>query len=100
MVSVAIRLFPPASACLLFAYCSQCKMSSKRLDAISDYARHGYNLRVACADCAHVAVLNARELTQQCVERGLSRDMGQLSDRLKCRKCGSRRVITGPTFGH
>jgi ribosomal protein S27E len=73
-------------------------MGSKRLDAISDYARHGYDLRVACSDCAHVAVLDARKLTALCIKRGWSRDMRLLMARLKCGKCGSRRVLTGPAF--
>jgi hypothetical protein len=73
-------------------------MGSKRLDAISDYARHGYDLRVACSECAHVGVLNARELTQLCIRRGWSRDMRLLLPRLKCRNCGSRRVLTGPAL--
>ena len=32
-------------------------MGSKRLDAISDYHRHGYSLRVDCRACRRVAIL-------------------------------------------
>ncbi|PKB13296.1 hypothetical protein B0I00_3333 [Novosphingobium kunmingense] len=74
-------------------------MGSKRLDLISDYARHGFNLRVDCRACRHTAVLNARELTDTCSKRGWSRVMAAVEARLKCRKCGSRDVRCGPSFG-
>ena len=38
-------------------------VSSKRLDTIADYTRHGYALRVDCRACRHMAVLNPLEVT-------------------------------------
>ena len=39
------------------------RVSSKRFDTISDYARHGYCLKVDCRDCGHAGKLDARMLT-------------------------------------
>jgi len=75
-------------------------MSSKRLDRISDYAREGYRLRVDCRDCGHTAFLDARELTSLCVKRGWHKDMFSVGKRLRCSNCGSRNVLSGPSFGH
>jgi len=74
-------------------------MSSKRLDQISDYAREGYRLRAVCRDCGRVALLDARELTSLCVERGWQKDMFSVGKRLRCSNCGSRNVLSGPAFG-
>jgi len=74
-------------------------MGSKRLDSISDYARHGYQLRVDCRDCGRAALLDARELTALCSKRGWNRDVFSLSKRLRCSNCGSRNVRHGPAFG-
>jgi hypothetical protein len=74
-------------------------MSSKRLDTISDYARHGYSLRVDCRDCGRVGMLDARQITNQCIARGWNRDISQVERRLRCSQCGSRNVVCGPAFG-
>ena len=34
-------------------------MGSKRLDSISDYSRHGFNLRVICQGCGRATVIDA-----------------------------------------
>jgi len=46
-------------------------MSSKRLNSLSDYARHGYKLRLDC-ECGRVVLLDPRQLLQACYERRLS----------------------------
>ena len=40
-------------------------MSSKRLDKISDYARHGYAITVQCRGCGHSAKLDARAISDE-----------------------------------
>lgn len=74
-------------------------MSSKRLDAISDYHRHGYMLRVDCKACGRVAIVEPRQITELCQRRGWSRQMGQVERRLRCSKCGGRDVLCGPSYG-
>lgn len=73
-------------------------MGSKRLDLISDYARHGFDLRVDCRACKHMAVLSSRKLTDLCQERHWSRVMAVVEAKLKCSACGSRDVRCGPAF--
>lgn len=73
-------------------------MSSKRLDTISDYARHGYALRVDCRACKHVAKLDARVITDLCQTRGWSRQIAAVERRLRCKQCGGRDVRLGPSF--
>ena len=76
-----------------------CPMSSKRLDSIADFARHGYRLRVDCLACNRVAIMDPRRIVEICSKRGLSRDMQAIERRLRCSACGSRRVRCGPAFG-
>ena len=70
-------------------------MGTKRLDSISDFNRHGYDLRVTCR-CGHVGRIDSKTLTAQCVARGLSRQMHAIERRLRCAKCGARDVKCGP----
>ena len=55
-------------------------MSSKRLDKISDYARHGYAITVQCRSCGHSAKLDARAISDQAIRRNLSREIGKRPD--------------------
>ena len=70
-------------------------MGSKRLDKISDYARHGYAVQAECRECGHSAKLDARALSDDAVRRCLSRDIGAIERRLKCQHCGGRNVRIG-----
>tara|TARA_R100001129_G_scaffold181565_1_gene161047 strand:- start:2221 stop:2505 length:285 start_codon:yes stop_codon:yes gene_type:complete len=74
-------------------------MSSKRLDTIADYSRHGYALRVDCRRCRRVEVLHPLKITLLCQQRGWSKQMFALERRLRCSQCGSREVRLGPAFG-
>ena len=74
-------------------------MSSKRLDSIADYSRHGYALRVDCRRCRRVAVLDPLQIVLQCQQRGWSKQMAALEGRLRCSRCGSRDTRLGPAFG-
>lgn len=73
-------------------------MGSKRLDKISDYARHSYALRATCRECGHGAKLDARALSDDAVTRNLSRDIGAIERRLKCQQCAKRNARIGPAF--
>ena len=71
-------------------------MGTKRLDKISDYARHGFNLRIVCRGCGRASVIDARALTAKCAEASLSLNMDAVQRRLKCQACHSRDVELGP----
>ena len=73
-------------------------VSSKRLDDVGDFRRHGYNLRVVCQSCGRVAVIDPTELVLLCNRNGWSRQMASVEKRLRCSKCGSRDVRCGPGF--
>ena len=74
-------------------------MSSKRLDTIADYTRHGYTLRVDCLKCRRVAIINPLQLTLRCQKRGWSKQIAAVERRLRCSQCGNREVRLGPAFG-
>ena len=71
-------------------------MSSKRLDKISDYSRHGYALRVDCLTCRRVALVDPLEITLLCQRRGWSKQMALVERRLRCSQCKSRKIRVGP----
>jgi hypothetical protein len=71
-------------------------MGSKRLDSISDYSRHGFNLRVVCQGCGRAAVVDSLALSMARSQAGKSRDMGAVQRDLKCSACGLRDVKCGP----
>ncbi len=71
-------------------------MGTKRLDTISDYARHGFDLQVRCRACKRVSVIDARALSIKCTSESLSRNMSAIARRLKCQGCGARDVVCGP----
>ena len=71
-------------------------MGSKRLTAISDYARHGFDLQVVCRSCRRVTVIDARALSTTCTLARQSRDMGAIQKRLRCQGCKGRDVVCGP----
>ena len=73
-------------------------VSSKRLDDVGDFHRHGYTLRVDCLACKRVAVLDPLDLVQRCQRNGWSRQLASVERRLRCSGCGSRRVRCGPGF--
>ena len=41
-------------------------MGSKRLDKISNYNRHGFNLQVVCRGCGRVSVIDSQALSMDC----------------------------------
>ena len=74
-------------------------MSSKRLDSLSDYARHGYKLRVDCV-CGRVVLLDPHDLLGVILARGWqSYSLEGVAMRLKCQRCGKRPSRIGPGLG-
>lgn len=71
-------------------------MGTKRLDEISDYARHGFDLQVVCRSCRRVTIINARALSTTCTLASRSRNMGAIQRRLRCQGCRGRDVVCGP----
>lgn len=74
-------------------------MSSKRLDDLGDYHRHGYRLSVECRQCNRVVILDPLPMLEQCQRRRWSRQMPAVGRRLRCSNCGARNVRVGPAFG-
>lgn len=83
-------------ACQIVPFLFWQGMGSKRLDTISDYARHGFDLRVACRACKRVTVIDALALSGECSRASQSRKMPVIQRRLKCQGCGGRDVTCGP----
>ena len=73
-------------------------MSSKRLDTISDFSRHGYTLRVDCRTCKRLAIIDPLEITLLCLRRQWSKQIAAVERRLRCSICGGRDVRLGPGF--
>ena len=71
---------------LLFHYR---RMSSKRLDLVTDYVREGLNLCVECK-CGRVVILPANKIRDECFERSLPMAISQLEIRLRCLRCRRR----------
>ena len=74
-------------------------MSSKRLDAINDYTRAGYRLRVDCTGCNRIVIIDPLEIVLLCQRRNWSKQIAAVERRLRCSKCGSRAIRLGPAFG-
>lgn len=72
-------------------------MGSKRLDKISDYRRHGFNLQVRCS-CGHKATIDAGALTEKLHKQRRSLMMMFVEPMLRCSKCGRKDVTYGPTW--
>lgn len=70
-------------------------MGSKRLDKISDYTRHGFDLQVFCK-CGHKAKINAAALANRLHEQRQSPMMMFVEAKLRCSKCGRKDVTCGP----
>ena len=64
-------------------------MSSKRLDTLSDYARHHYLLRIEC-ECGRVVLADPHKIIRACQERGINYRLEAVAGRLRCEKCGRK----------
>jgi hypothetical protein len=72
-------------------------MGTHRLDSVSDYVRHGFNIRVVCLDCKRASVLNARQLLEKLAGQKRSTKIGDVAKRLKCGWCDSKNSQLGPS---
>lgn len=79
--------------------CQRRHMGSKRLDGLGDYLRHGYRLQIECRRCRRVVIEEPLPMLQLCHQRRWGHGMGEVRNRLKCSRCGSRDVTLGPAFG-
>ena len=71
-------------------------MSSKRLESLAEYARHGYKLRLDCV-CGRVVMLDPHDLLGVILARSWPRySLDAIGQRLKCQRCGSRPKRIGP----
>lgn len=73
-------------------------MSSKRLSSLSDYARHGYKLRLDC-ECGRTVLADPHTILRLCHERGWRHTLEGLALKLRCSNCGRRPKRIGPASG-
>ena len=74
-------------------------MSSKRLSSLSDYARHGYKLRLDC-ECGRTVLADPRTVLRLCHEKGWHHSLEGVTMRLRCSTCGRRPARIGPALGN
>jgi hypothetical protein len=73
-------------------------MSSKRLDTLSDFARHKYLVRIEC-QCGRVVLADPHKIIQACQQRGKNYRLEAVAGRLRCEKCGRKPWRVGPGLG-
>ena len=71
-------------------------MVRHRLDAVNDFARQGYNLRITCRVCEHAVDASAVELMAELHRRQQPLLIDALEPRLKCSACGWRGATIRP----
>jgi hypothetical protein len=73
-------------------------MSSKRLDTLSDFARHKYLLRIDC-QCGRVVLADPHKIILACQGRRISYRLDAVAGRLRYEKCGLKPWRVGPGLG-
>lgn len=86
------------AACIFVPLSFYRRMGSKRLESLSDFARHGYLLRIDC-DCGRVVLADPRKIIAACQARGISYTLAEVAGRLRCEKCGRKPSRVGPGLG-
>lgn len=74
-------------------------MSSKRLDKLGDFRRHGYRVRIDCTGCRRFVVVEPFVLLQLCQAKHWSTQIAFVEKRLRCVQCKQRGARLGPAFG-
>ena len=74
-------------------------MSSKRLDTLSDFARHKYLLRIDC-ECGRVVLADPHKIILACQARKISYRLDDVAGRLRCERCGRKPWRVGPGLGN
>ena len=65
-------------------------MSRAKLDTVNEFARRGYNLRIACEGCGRVIEASSVLMMQELHQRRASMAIAQLEERARCRECGHK----------
>lgn len=65
-------------------------MGRIRLESISAFARHGYKVRTRCRQCGREADWNPIELGRELHVRGLSQQVENVEDVMRCSGCKHR----------
>ena len=73
-------------------------MTSKRLDTLSDFARHGYGLRIDC-ECGRVVLADPHKIIRACQKQRISYRLDAVAGRLRCERCGRKPWRVGPGLG-
>jgi hypothetical protein len=73
-------------------------MGSKRLDSLSDFARHKYLLRIDC-ECGRVVLADPHKIIAACQARRISYRLEAVAGRLRCENCGRKPWRIGPGLG-
>jgi len=74
------------------------RMSSKRLEALADFARHKYLLRIEC-ECGGVVLDDPHKIIRACQAWRISYRLDAVAGRLRCEKCGRKPWRVGPGLG-
>jgi DNA invertase Pin-like site-specific DNA recombinase len=69
-------------------------MGRIRLETLSDYSKHGYDLSVMCRVCGHKAILTPAMF----FAGGFLGSVAEIERRLRCRKCKARAAVVSSTM--
>ena len=73
-------------------------MGNKRLDSLSDFARHHYLLRIDC-ECGRVVLADPHKIIRACQAKRISYRLEAVASRLRCENCGRKPWRVGPGLG-
>ena len=73
-------------------------MGRIKLDAINEFARHGYRVRITCSACGNTSDWSPIELMGLLQKRGISLSVDLIEQRMKCSSCGARQAIIRPAL--
>lgn len=69
-------------------------MGRIRLNTISDYHKHGYDLEVMCRVCGHKVIMTP----QAFFAAGVTGSVEKLEERLRCGRCNARSAVVSSTL--
>ena len=72
-------------------------MGRIKLDTITDFTRHGYDVKVTCEACGKVTHWVAVELAMELHRRKKSTQIESVERLMRCRACGKRQAVIQPT---
>lgn len=71
-------------------------MGRIKLDNITDFTRHGYDVRVTCEACGKVTHWVAVELAMELHRRRKPTRIEAVEPLMRCSACGKRRAVIQP----